>query len=221
MTLNNNTNSLNNNTNSLKNNTDSEKNNTDAEKNNILFYTPIDTNLVKCNMCDKQLTRRSFSGHKSVCKRVPKNTCGYSTKIKCNFIKHQNRKTKCGDKTGISVHSDSLPVHVPVHSDSLPVHSDSLPVHSNNIPVHSNNIPVHSGTKDIVEYVDDANIKCLKCNGTYHPSYMARHLQMCQNIPLTTCEFCLSNFSSKQSKCNHKKNCKQKQRLDMIPRFKK
>ena len=127
--------------------------------------------------------------------------CGYSTKIKCNFDRHQNRKTKCGDKTGISVHSDSLPVHVPVHSDSL--------------PVHSNNTPVHSGTKDIVEYVDDTNIKCLKCNGTYHPSYMARHLQMCQNIPLTTCEFCLSNFSSKQSKCNHRKNCKQKQRLVM------
>ena len=69
-------------------------------------------------------------------------------------------------------------------------------------------------TKKIVEYIDDTSIKCLKCHGTYHPGYnIARHLQTCQNIPLTTCEFCLLNFSSKQSKCNHRKNCKQKQRL--------
>jgi len=63
--------------------------------------------------------------------------------------------------------------------------------------------------KKIVEYVDDTSIKCLKCHETYHQGHMARHLQTCQNIPLTTCANCFKVFKSRQGLYQHNKSfCK-------------
>lgn len=112
MTLNNNTKTLNNNINSLKNNNDDENNNVGMQKNNILYYTPIDTNLVKCNMCDKQLTRRSVSGHKSVCKRVPKNTCEYCKVQFSSQQSHSRHRKTCKHRSIFMTNDEEKQPHL-------------------------------------------------------------------------------------------------------------
>ena len=95
-TLNNNNHTLNNNYNIPSNNNNTlNNNNDDINNNNIISYTNIDTNIVKCNLCDKQLTRRSFYGHKSVCKKVPKNTCEYCKVRFSSQQSHSRHRKTC------------------------------------------------------------------------------------------------------------------------------
>ena len=58
-------------------------------------FTTIDDIRVKCNSCDKILTRIKFKRHKTICKGVPKNTCIYCKKLFTCQQNHSRHKKTC------------------------------------------------------------------------------------------------------------------------------
>tara|TARA_Y100000389_G_scaffold203175_1_gene250747 strand:- start:988 stop:1899 length:912 start_codon:yes stop_codon:yes gene_type:complete len=124
-TINNNLNTLKNNDNNPLNNNNTLINNTDDANNNNISYTTIDANIVKCNMCDKQLTLRSFHGHKSVCKRVPKNTCEYCKVLFSSQQSHSRHRKTCKYRNSATNNDEQ--------------HADLTSITTNNITTNNNN----------------------------------------------------------------------------------
>ena len=117
-TINNNDNTTNNNDNNALNNNNTLNNNNDDENNNDISYTTIDTNIVQCNLCDRKLTRRSFYGHKSVCKRVPKNTCEYCKVRFSSQQSHSRHRKTCKHRIFINNEQQSSFDHMTINNNT-------------------------------------------------------------------------------------------------------
>jgi hypothetical protein len=136
--------------------------------------------------------------------------CGYSTNIKCNLIKHQNRKVPCSiNQTQDGNLMDSN--RNPVDSNRNPVDSNRNPVDSNRNPVDSNRNPVDSNDNSIdVQWIDidKKYVKCIKCDKEVTKKCIKKHLDVCRGVPKNTCKFCFRSFNKHQGCSKHQKICK-------------
>ena len=64
-------------------------------QNNCNPYTIIDDTRIKCNCCEKILTKIKFNRHKTTCKGVPKNTCIYCKKYFNSQQNHSRHQKIC------------------------------------------------------------------------------------------------------------------------------
>ena len=113
--------------------------------------------------------------------------CKYTTDVKCNWLRHQQRKKPC---VGISLQND------------IPVLRNVTPVLRNVTPVLQNDIPV-----SLFIRIDEKTIQCNFCNKILHTHY-ARHGKICKGVPRNTCIFCKKKSNHKSAHSRHQKTCK-------------
>ena len=103
--------------------------------------------------------------------------CGYSTEIKCNYVRHQNKKTKCGPKSVQKVHSQ-------------------IPnVYDNRIPIAHTNRNVYMDLQNVAYVtVDCKNVQCVKCKRTLTKLAYKRHSYVCKGVPNDCCMYCSALF---------------------------
>jgi len=136
--------------------------------------------------------------------------CVYSTKIKCNFIKHQNRKVPCRINQENRTQNGN-----PNDSNGNPNDSNGNPNDSNGNPNDSNgnpnNNPVVSKVNPIERKWIDIDIKyvrCVKCDKQLTKRCFKKHLDACRGVPKNTCKFCFRSFNKHQGCSKHQKICK-------------
>ena len=125
------------------------------------------------------------------------NQCGYNTKIKCNYIRHLNKKIKC-----VTI-VDSK--HINVDPKSIEVVPKSITIDPSSMDVEQRTMNIES-----VDYhnIDDIFVTCIKCNITLRKKNYKGHSKICKGVPSNYCEFCKQEFKSPSSKSHHKKRCK-------------
>ena len=114
--------------------------------------------------------------------------CSYKTSVKCNFLRHLNRKRKCYYTVpDINVHVPDINVHVPDINVSVPDINAKLTETS---------------------IIEDTSFICLDCKITFsRKSKLEYHRRFCRGIlDILQCETCFKRFSSYQGKYQHKKN---------------
>ena len=94
-------------------------------------------------------------------------TCGYSTKIKCNLAKHLNRKTKCG------------PENVTFEPENVTFKSENVTFESENVTFNPENVTSKRYR------MDKANpLMCVHCTSLFkHRSNKCRHQKTCKLNP--------------------------------------
>ena len=128
--------------------------------------------------------------------------CGYSTKIKCNYTRHLNKKVPCGGQK----HSINT---LNVNTNTPNVNTNTPNVNAKSLNVNVNTPDVNMGTQNVnTIQVDDTHLKCTLCELVLLTRNYSRHLKSCNGVPNNTCVYCLKTFKSRQSTSRHKKSCK-------------
>ena len=130
--------------------------------------------------------------------------CGYSTKIKCNFIKHQNRKTKCGEKNGSNVCKNG---------SNVCKNGSNVCKNGSNVCQPGSNVV--SNIKDNFVKVDTNRWECKQCSKKISSRSKKIHFeQTCRKgLSIFQCEYCHLMCASRDSKWRHKKTCTKNSQL--------
>ena len=113
--------------------------------------------------------------------------CGYSTKIKCNFIKHQNRKVPCSINQQIS--------------------TQNIAIDAQNIATNTQNIAIDNDTVQF-ELINDNTVQCKLCCKILLKVNFNRHFKVCRKVPKNACKYCEKQFNTPSVMCRHQKICK-------------
>ena len=123
--------------------------------------------------------------------------CGYKTFIKCNIIRHQNRKNPCKSVTNVTI--DTQNVTVDTQNVSLDTQNVSLDTQNVSLDTQNLNHDAQNVTVDCY--------KCTKCHETFKRKFnLDRHLKICNGVNNLTCHICLKTFKHRNSKYKHLKN---------------
>ena len=126
--------------------------------------------------------------------------CPYSTDVKCNFIRHKNRKRKCYKYIpNVMVGEPNVMVG---DMNGKP----NVMVGEQNVMVGEQNVMVKSDSDD---NDDNMVLKCEKCNKIFtRQSSLTKHMESCNGLSKLQCEICHKFFKNRQGKYEHKNNVK-------------
>ena len=122
--------------------------------------------------------------------------CDYKTTDGSNYKRHCSRKTPCGAAQNVS-----------------PITQNVSPITQNVSPITQNVSPITQNVSLGYTITDNGLVECDGCHKQMLRRNVQRHLQTCDGIPENTCEFCQKQFTTRQAKYKHRKNCQQK----MVP----
>lgn len=126
--------------------------------------------------------------------------CPYSTDVKCNFIRHKNRKKKCYKDTSNVMVSGSDVMVSEMNS------ARDVMVGARDVMVGVDNVMVKCATDN---NDDRLVLKCEKCNKIFtRQSYLRKHIESCNGLSKLQCEICHKSFKNRQGKYEHKNNVK-------------
>lgn len=108
--------------------------------------------------------------------------CMYHTTIKCNFLKHLNRKTSCIKQSYVD--------------------QNHILDGQNHILEGQNHID------DLLETDGRSFIKCSGCEKVVSKRKFTRHERSCKGVPKNTCIHCKRTFVSQPNHSKHQKICK-------------
>ena len=120
--------------------------------------------------------------------------CGYSTEIKCNYVRHQNKKTKCGPKEAPAIDIDAL--RIDVDAPKIDIDVPKIDVDAPKMYI------------DIFDIDNHNRVRCVKCETIMLRRCITRHLNTCKGVPPNHCRYCRNIYSTPSVKCRHQKTCK-------------
>jgi len=135
--------------------------------------------------------------------------CGYSTKIKCNFIKHQNRKVPCSinqQNSTQNVANDTQ--NVAVSTQNIAIDAQNIAIDAQNIAIDAQNIANDNDTVQF-ELINDNTVQCKLCCKILLKVNFNRHFKVCRKVPKNACKYCEKQFNTPSVMCRHQKICKQ------------
>ena len=105
------------------------------------------------------------------------NQCAYSTKIKCNYVRHT--------KTCKSRYQNNT------------IEDQNNTIDDQNNTMNTKQSFIHVGSK----------MRCVFCLKEISCKYTNRHLKVCKGCPLNTCRYCDKTFGRQQHVSRHEKTC--------------
>ena len=141
--------------------------------------------------------------------------CGYSTKIKCNFIKHQNRKVPCtinqkNSTQNIAIDARNIAVstqNIAVDAQNVATNTQNIAIDAQNIAVSTQNIAIDNDTVQF-ELINDNTVQCKLCCKILLKVNFNRHFKVCRKVPKNACKYCEKQFNTPSVMCRHQKICK-------------
>jgi len=105
--------------------------------------------------------------------------CKYTTDVKCNWIRHQQRKKPCTRQNNNTNNGQDHNIYNIQGQD----HESSF------------------------KRIDNKYLECLKCHKRVCAK-LKRHLAVCKGVPTNTCMFCKKKFNHQSAHSRHQKTCK-------------
>ena len=128
--------------------------------------------------------------------------CGYGTKIKCNYIRHLNKKIKCD--TNVS----KITQNASIDTQNASIDTQNASIDTQKASIDTQKASIINQTLSKYEVITDNIVKCKACTKILTKNNFNRHLKVCKQVPSNTCVFCEKNFNSSSVLCKHKKTCK-------------
>ena len=123
------------------------------------------------------------------------NQCGYNTKIKCNYVRHLNKKIKCEFK----VNDDVLK-----NNDGALKNNDSS-LRNKFDTLRNKDTLLNNGGYSVF---NETHIECNLCRIKMLKRCFKRHQLTCKKVPLNCCQYCERQFNTQPAKSQHQKICK-------------
>ena len=129
------------------------------------------------------------------------NQCGYNTKIKCNYIRHLNRKIKC-------VKKDNVGSPATIHGAPRTILESPATIHGAPANIHVSPSTIHETASSNCDKISDTHVKCKSCEQILIKKNFTRHISRCKGVPKNTCIYCKRVFNFVSNQCKHQKVCK-------------
>ena len=131
------------------------------------------------------------------------NQCGYNTKIKCNYIRHLNKKIKCD--TNVCKNGNNLGTD----GKNLGKSGNKVLDVGNDIGHTGDNVEIPSIKNNYIKVHDD-KWQCVQCDKimTYRSKKLHFEKTCRKGIDILQCEFCHKLCKNSDTKWRHKKTCK-------------
>lgn len=124
--------------------------------------------------------------------------CGYSTDVKCNWIRHQQRKTPCTSQIVQNVDT--------INAQNVENLQNVEAITVQNVE-NGHNVEDVGKTLDRFTPLEDNSFECKTCFKKVC-THLKRHLENCKGIPKNTCKYCKRLFTNRSTFSKHQKNCK-------------
>jgi hypothetical protein len=137
--------------------------------------------------------------------------CGYKTSIKCNIIRHQNRKNPCKSATKVTIDTQNVSLgatNVSLGATNVSLGATNVSLDATNVSLDATNVSLD--TQNLNHDAQNVTVdcyKCTKCHGIFKKKYnLDKHLKICNGVNNLTCHICLKTFKHRNSKYKHLKN---------------
>nr|QOI90311.1 hypothetical protein HWQ62_00174 [Pyramimonas orientalis virus] len=142
--------------------------------------------------------------------------CNYSSKRRCDLLRHVNKKYPCYkkiDERGCSLDDTLKTAVVPENINATPENINATPEIINATPENINATPeIINATPEIINATPEninADRTCVKCNRLFsRHDTMKSHYSICDGYDKKQCKICLRMFATAQGKHQHIKYVK-------------
>jgi hypothetical protein len=121
--------------------------------------------------------------------------CSYSTNIKCNFIRHQNRKKKCNQV-----------FEQKINDDKQKINDDKQKINDDKQKINDDERKINDDEHKSATIIEKKCYKCEKCDKVLSSRQrLNSHVNICTGLSKLQCEICHKFFKSSAGKSNHKR----------------